>query len=306
MMERVKVFISYSHKDEIWKDRLLTHLSVLDYEGLLHVWTDRRIEVGTAWQAMINDAMSDSRVAVLLVTANFLTSEFILNQEVPSLLELHAQRGMLVLPLLARPCPWKLVSWLAPRQVGPKDGHPLSAGNEVDVDADLTALTYAIASLINRIDSRTAAEQLMVSDRILERQSRLPIASSSGSQLGSLEPKSAIASIDLAYRALEKAFQIVQASGTGATPSAIVALIELAIAHGAPIYNDQSHLGCALIYSHAARLLLELLRQSPSLSNIYQLLKAASPIDLLTSENADKVAWSLRHAFDTILAFDFG
>jgi len=48
-MERVKVFISYSHKDEIWKDRLLTHLSVLDYEGLLHVWTDRRIEVGAAY-----------------------------------------------------------------------------------------------------------------------------------------------------------------------------------------------------------------------------------------------------------------
>ena len=89
-MERVKVFISYSHKDEMWKDRLLTHLSVLDHEGLLHVWTDRRIEVGASWQAKINEAMSDSRVAVLLVTANFLTSEFILNQEVPRLLQLHA------------------------------------------------------------------------------------------------------------------------------------------------------------------------------------------------------------------------
>jgi TIR domain len=96
----VKVFISYSHKDEIWKDRLMTHLSVLDHEGLLHVWTDRRIEVGASWKARINEAMSDSRVAVLLITANFLTSEFILNEEVPPILERHAQRGMLVLPLL--------------------------------------------------------------------------------------------------------------------------------------------------------------------------------------------------------------
>ena len=236
-MERVKVFISYSHKDEIWKDRLFSHLSVLDHEGLLHVWTDRRIEVGASWQAKINEAMSDSRVAVLLITANFLSSEFILNQEVPPLLELHAKRGMLLLPLLARPCPWKLVSWLASRQVRPQDGHPLSAGNEVDVDAHLTALTYEIASLINRIDARTAAEQLTVSDRILERQSRLPVGSSPGFQLGALKPKSAITSIDVAYRELETAFHTVQASGTGATPAAIVALIELAIEHGVPIYK---------------------------------------------------------------------
>lgn len=301
-MERVKVFISYSHKDEFWKDRLLTHLSVLYYERRLHVWTDRQIEVEADWQAKINEAMSDSRVAVLIVTANLLTSEFILNKEVPPLLELHAQSGMLVLPLLARPCPWKLVSWLAPRQVRPQDGRPLSAGTEVAVDADLTALTYEIASLINRIDARTAAEELTVFDRILERQNRLSVGSSASFQLESLEPKRAITSIDLAFRELEAAFEAVKASDTGATPSAIVDLIELAIEHGVPIYNEGSHLGCALIYSHAAKLLLELLSQSPSHSNVYELLKAASPLDSLTLERANKVAWRLRHAFDTILA----
>ena len=59
---------------------------------------------------------------------------------------------MLVLPVLARPCAWKLISWLASRQVRPQDGRPLSAASEVDIDADLTALTYEIASLVNRID----------------------------------------------------------------------------------------------------------------------------------------------------------
>src|SRR4029077_18932853 len=212
----------------------------------------------------------------------------------------------LVLPLLARPCPWKLVSWLAPRQVRPQDGHPLSAGSEVDVDADLTALTYEIASLVNRIDARTAAEQLTVSDRILQRRSRLPVGSSPNFQLGSLEPKSPITSIDIAYRKLETGFQAVQASGTGATSPAIATLIELAIAHGVPIYNDQSHLGCALIYSRAARLLLALISQSPLHSNVYELLRAASPPDSLTSENANEVAWRFRRAFDTILAKHIG
>src|SRR5262245_54540061 len=106
-------------------------------------------KLGQTGRRRLMKLMGDSRVAVLLITANFLTSEFILNQEVPSLLERHAQGGMLVLPLLAQPCPWKLVSWLAPRQVRPQDGRPLSAGSEVDIDADLTAFTYEVASLIN-------------------------------------------------------------------------------------------------------------------------------------------------------------
>lgn len=118
----------------------------------------------------------------------------------------------------------------------------------------------------------------------------------------STESKCSVASIDLAYREFDSALQTARGSNSAETPAAIIALIKLAITHGAPIYNDGSRLGGALFYSHAARLLLELLSWSPALSEISQILKTASPLDPLTLENANRVAWGLRRAFDTILA----
>jgi hypothetical protein len=71
-MTRPTVFISYSHKDEDWKDRVVTHLRGLGHQGSLAVWDDRRIEGGQDWYQEIQDAMSAASVALLLVSADFL------------------------------------------------------------------------------------------------------------------------------------------------------------------------------------------------------------------------------------------
>jgi hypothetical protein len=76
-----KIFISYSHKDEEWKDRLLTHLNVLAKQNRLEVWDDRRIAAGDEWLPEIEQAINSGHVALLLVSANFLTSNFILNEK---------------------------------------------------------------------------------------------------------------------------------------------------------------------------------------------------------------------------------
>ena len=96
------VFLSYSHKDEVWKDRLKTHLGVLD----LDVWDDRRIEAGSNWFEDIQEAMARASVAVLLVSANFLTSKFIRGEEVPKLLERKVKQGLPVIPVIVRSCNW--------------------------------------------------------------------------------------------------------------------------------------------------------------------------------------------------------
>jgi hypothetical protein len=76
-----KIFISYSHKDEEWKDRLLTHLNVLAKQNRLEVWDDRRIAAGDEWLPEIEQAINFCHVALLLISANFLTSNFILNEK---------------------------------------------------------------------------------------------------------------------------------------------------------------------------------------------------------------------------------
>ena len=50
-MSSPSIFISYSHKDEEWKDQVVMHLRVLEMEGMLDVWDDRRIEAGDDWHA---------------------------------------------------------------------------------------------------------------------------------------------------------------------------------------------------------------------------------------------------------------
>ncbi len=68
------VFISYSHQDERWKDRLVRHLRVLDAEWSLEIWNDRQIAAGSDWQPAIQQAMERAAAAVFLISADFLTS----------------------------------------------------------------------------------------------------------------------------------------------------------------------------------------------------------------------------------------
>ena len=131
------VFISYSHKDEAWKDRLVSHLGV---PHLLDLWDDRRIGAGEDWEKEIEEAMAKANVAILLVSRHFLTSNFILKKEVPRLMERREKEGVRIFPIIAEPCAWKQVKWLSRMNLRPKDGEPLSGGNEHQIDTDLVAI----------------------------------------------------------------------------------------------------------------------------------------------------------------------
>jgi TIR domain len=67
-MARTKVFISYSHKDEDWKDQLSTQLCVLERQGLLELWCDRDIEGGREWEEEINRSLLSAKIAVLVIS----------------------------------------------------------------------------------------------------------------------------------------------------------------------------------------------------------------------------------------------
>jgi TIR domain len=142
--DRPTVFISYSHQDETWKDRLVKHLKVLEPEGVLEPWHDRQILGGDDWLAKIQEAMDRADVAVLLISADSLGSQFILETEVPYLLERQKRDGIRIIPLIVRPCPWSSVPWLSALQCRPKDGKPLSGGTEHQIEEALTALALEI------------------------------------------------------------------------------------------------------------------------------------------------------------------
>ncbi len=144
------VFISYSHKDEVWKDRLVTHLGVLEHEGLLQTWNDRNIGAGEEWFEEIQNAMDTARVAVLLVSAHSLTSKFILHKEIPRLLERRISEGMRFFPVILKSCAWTKLPWLAKFQARPRDGRPLSSFGGNGRDAELARIAEEILELSSR------------------------------------------------------------------------------------------------------------------------------------------------------------
>jgi len=142
-----KVFISYSHADEGWKNRLVKQLRVLALEDVFDVWDDYRIAAGDDWRQELEGAMEQAQVAVFLVSADFLTSKFIRENEVPRILERRGD-GLRVIPVIIHPCPWRRVSWLASIQGRPRDGQALALMPGALAEAALSAIAEEIADLL--------------------------------------------------------------------------------------------------------------------------------------------------------------
>jgi TIR domain len=86
---REKIFVSYSHNDVKWRDVLQKQLGAGIYAQAFEMWSDHRIEIGTNWRQEIEAAIASSRIALLLVSRDFLRSDFIINSELKSILLLN-------------------------------------------------------------------------------------------------------------------------------------------------------------------------------------------------------------------------
>ena len=99
-LPRTKVFISYSHADREWLERLKRHLKPLVREGRLDCWDDTHIRPGDDWQQEIRNALDTAQVAVLLISADFFASDFIDETELPPLLDAARAKGVRILPVI--------------------------------------------------------------------------------------------------------------------------------------------------------------------------------------------------------------
>jgi hypothetical protein len=127
----LSVFVSYSHRDESSLRKLEAHLSPLRRSGLISIWHDRRIEAGATWESEIDEQMRQADLVLLLVSADFLNSDYCYEVELETALRRHALGKCVVVPIIVSDCDWGLTPFSA-LQALPKDGRPISSWRRRD------------------------------------------------------------------------------------------------------------------------------------------------------------------------------
>lgn len=143
---RTRVFVSYSHVDEKWLKMLQVHLAPLERNGIVVRWDDTKIAPGRKWREEIDSGIRSAKVAVLLISAQFMASEFIAKNELPPLLQAAEHEGTVILPIIISPC---LMGSLSEFQAVNSPSKPLVDLSRGDRDRVWVKLMEAITAALN-------------------------------------------------------------------------------------------------------------------------------------------------------------
>jgi hypothetical protein len=132
----VSIFISYARKDEAYMQELVSHLYPLQRDGLISSWYDGQILPGEEWAPQIKQNLEQAQVILLLISKDFLNSDYCYEIELTKAIERHKLRAASVIPVILRSCLWDQVSIggfrLSDLQALPKDARPISRWDDPD------------------------------------------------------------------------------------------------------------------------------------------------------------------------------
>jgi tetratricopeptide (TPR) repeat protein len=161
-MDKISIFISYSHEDEIYKDKLEKHLSILKRNNIIETWHDRKIIPGEEWDKKIKEELESAQIILLLVSVDFLSSNYCYDIEIKRAVERHEKGQAVLIPIMLRKCDWGETSFNK-IQALPKNAKPVK--NFEDEDEAFYSIVEGIKSSIiqlkkskelNKVNSETA------------------------------------------------------------------------------------------------------------------------------------------------------
>ncbi len=118
-------FVSYSHRDEGTLERLKAHLSPLRRDGRIETWYDREIRAGGEIDGEISAELEACDIVFLLISPDFLNSDYCMNTEMTRAMERHEEGTARVIPIIVEDCYWKSSPFKNLKAL-PKDGKPIS------------------------------------------------------------------------------------------------------------------------------------------------------------------------------------
>lgn len=147
----VKIFTSYAHEDEGLKDEMDKYLKVLKRSGKIDAWNDRELIPGQEWNANIMDELAKANIILLLISVDFIASDFIWDKELAEAMKRHEAGTAYVVPIILRNCKWTSMPF-AKLQALPKNARPIS--DYEDKDAAFTEVATGIERLVDYILSK--------------------------------------------------------------------------------------------------------------------------------------------------------
>src|ERR1700738_3146302 len=121
----IEIFYSYAHKDERLRNELDKHLFNMKKQGLITAWYDRDISAGTEWEEEIDTRLNSAQIILLLISSDFLASEYCYSIEMKRALERHDAGEARVIPVLLQPVDWQGAPFKK-LQVLPKNAKPVT------------------------------------------------------------------------------------------------------------------------------------------------------------------------------------
>lgn len=142
-----KIFIAYSRQDKRLLEKLKTHLSILERRNYASIWYDGEIEVGSNWEEEIHNALINSDIVLLLISSDFIASDYCYEKEMKKAVEMHNGGLTKVIPILLRPCAWELTPFSSIQGL-PQNGVPISDWESID-----KALLIVVNSIVEYINN---------------------------------------------------------------------------------------------------------------------------------------------------------
>jgi TIR domain-containing protein len=154
----VKIFCCYAHEDEPLLNKLKAHLKPLQQQGLINVWYDREIIAGVLWEQEISNQLNTAQIILLLISPDFMNSDYCYGVEMKKALERHERGGARVIPVILRPVYWQGV--LGHLQALPTNAKPIIEWRPRD--KGFVAVALGIRKVIEQIAPNSPASITLV------------------------------------------------------------------------------------------------------------------------------------------------
>lgn len=173
----VRIFFSYAREDEQLRNELEKHLATLKHSALVETWHDRCIIPGNEWEQEINDKIEQADLILVLVSVDFLASDYCSDREMSRALERHDRGEARVIPIILRPVSWTRTR-LGRLQALPRDGRPVTDWPDRDAAFHEVAhgIEQAIEALPAKVDVPLDAGRLQVERKQLQADKTPPIS----------------------------------------------------------------------------------------------------------------------------------